>query len=209
MNWNDSEDFEEVFLEIRKQLYKDDFFELMKVENVEKFLEYLRDELSNSNDDELLSDVLMRTFKTYEEWEVGSALDELSEKGLVQMVLREDGKLAYQATEEGIQINDFIHSMSNHVGVRAEETPDNIMDIKYSADVYKVTGVDDSIKFVDHGGNFEFIVIPAGQQHDGEEFIQFYHTIFTHYNDPGPNGQYELVDEVQLYDMLNKNYNQY
>lgn len=209
MNWNDSEDFEEVFLEIRKQLYKDDFFELMKVENVEKFLEYLRDELSNSNDDELLSDVLMRTFKTYEEWEVGSALDELSEKGLVQMVLREDGKLAYQATEEGIQINDFIHSMSNHVGVRVEETPDNIMDIKYSADVYKVTGVDDSIKFVDHGGNFEFIVIPAGQQHDGEEFIQFYHTIFTHYNDPGPNGQYELVDEVQLYDMLNKNYNQY
>ena len=209
MNWNDSEDFEEVFLEIRKQLYKDDFFELMKVENVEKFLEYLRDELSNSNDDELLSDVLMRTFKTYEEWEVGSALDELSEKGLVQMVLREDGKLAYQATEEGIQINDFIHSMSNHVGVRVEETPDNIMDIKYSADVYKVTGVDDSIKFVDHGGNFEFIVIPAGKQHDGEEFIQFYHTIFTHYNDPGPNGQYELVDEVQLYDMLNKNYNQY
>lgn len=209
MNWNDSEDFEEVFLEIRKQLYKDDFFELMKVENVEKFLEYLRDELSNSNDDELLSDVLMRTFRTYEEWEVGTALDELSEKGLVQMVLREDGKLAYQATEEGIQINDFIHSMSNHVGVREEETSGNIMDIKYSTDVYKVTGVDDSIKFVDHGGNFEFIVIPAGRQHDGEEFIQFYHTIFTHYNDPGPNGQYELVDEVQLYDMLNKNYNQY
>ena len=209
MNWDNNEDFEEVFLEIRKQLYKDDFFELMKVENIEKFLEYLRDELSNSNDDELLSDVLMRAFRTYEEWEVGAALDELSEKGLVQMVLREDGKLAYQATEEGNQINDFIQSSMNHTGYREEEKSGRIMNIKYSTDVYKVTGVDDSIKFVDHGNNFEFVVIPAGKQHDGEEFIEFYHTIFTHYNDPGPNGQYELVDEVQLYDMLNKNYNQY
>ena len=151
----------------------------------------------------------MRAFRTYEEWEVGAALDELSEKGLVQMVLREDGKLAYQATEEGNQINDFIQSSMNHTGYREEEKSGRIMNIKYSTDVYKVTGVDDSIKFVDHGNNFEFVVIPAGKQHDGEEFIEFYHTIFTHYNDPGPNGQYELVDEVQLYDMLNKNYNQY
>jgi ABC-type transport system substrate-binding protein len=209
MNWNDSKDFEEVFLEIKKQLYKDDFFELMKVENVEKFLEYLRDELSNSNDDELLSDVLMRVFRTYEEWEVGAALDELSEKGLVQMVLREDGKLAYQATEDGIQINDFIHSMLNHVGVRAEQKSHKIMDIKYSEDVYKVIDLTDGMRLVDHGNNYEFMIIPAGKQHDGEEFVEFYHTIFTHYNDPGPNGQYELVDEVQLYDMLNKNYNQY
>jgi hypothetical protein len=196
MNWNDSKDFEEVFLEIRKQLYKDDFFELMKVENVEKFLEYLRDELSNSNDDELLSDVLMRVFRTYEEWEVGAALDELSEKGLVQMVLREDGKLAYQATEAGMEVNDLINFGSVQIENQKNE-------------IFKVTGVDDSIKFVDHCDNFEIVVIPAGKQHDGEEFIQFYHTIFTHYNDPGPNGQYELVDEVQLYDMLNKNYNQY
>jgi len=205
MNWNDSKDFEEVFLEIRKQLYKDDFFELMKVENVEKFLEYLRDELSNSNDDELLSDVLMRVFRTYEEWEVGVALDELSEKGLVQMVLREDGKLAYQATEVGMEVNDLINSGS----VQIENQKNEIMGVKYSNEIFKVTGVDDSIKFVDHGNNFEIVVIPAGKQHDGEEFIQFYHTIFTHYHDPGPNGQYELVDEVHLYDMLNKNYNQY
>ena len=121
------------------------------------------------------------------------------------MVVDENGRLAYEATEEGLEVNDMIQSAMNQI----EEQTNYIMDIKYSADVYKVTGVDDSIKFVDHGGNFEFIVIPAGQQHDGEEFIQFYHTIFTHYNDPGPNGQYELVDEVQLYDMLNKNYNQY
>ena len=42
MNWNDSKDFEEVFLEIRKQLYKDDFFELMKVENVEDVYNCIR-----------------------------------------------------------------------------------------------------------------------------------------------------------------------
>ena len=206
MNWNnDNKDFEEVFAEIRKQLYKDDFFELMAVNNVEKFLEYLREELADSDDSELLSDVLIRAFKLYERWETDFALDELSDKGLIQMVLREDGKLAYQATEVGMEVNDLI----NFGSVQIENQKNEIMGVKYSNEIFKVTGVDDSIKFVDHGDNFEIVVIPAGKQHDGEEFIQFYHTIFTHYNDPGPNGQYELVDEVQLYDMLNKNYNQY
>ena len=64
------------------------------------------------------------------------------------------------------------------------------------------------MRLVDHGNNYEFMIIPAGKQHDGEEFVEFYHTIFTHYHDPSPNGQYELVDEVRLYDILNNNYNQ-
>jgi hypothetical protein len=209
MNWNDSEDFEELFLEIRKQLYKDDFFHLMNIEHVEKFLEYLRDDLSNSKDDDILSDVLMKTFRTYEMWETDNALSELSDKGLVRMVLRTDGKLAYEATDDGVELNNFIESMSSHVGYREDNQTNYIMDIKYSPEIFRVTGTDDALKFIDHGDNFEFIVIPAGKQHDGEEFVEFYHTIFTHYNDPGPNGQYELVDEVQLYDMLNKNYNQY
>ena len=177
----------------------------MAVNNAEKFLEYLREELADSDDSELLSDVLMQAFKLYERWETDFALDELSDKGLIQMVLREDGKLAYEATHAGTEVNELLKFNERSV----EHDNVELMGIEYPRDTYKVTDVGDSIKFVDHGDNFEIVVIPAGRQHNGDEFVQFYHTIFTHYNDPGPNGEYELVDEVQLYDILNKNYNQY
>jgi len=204
MTWEDSNEFEETFSEIRKELYKDDFFHLMMIENVEKFLEFLKEHLISAQDDDLLSDILKLAMDDYNKYEVDLALDELSEKGLIRMVLREDGKLAYEATEQGLEVNELI----NFAGMEIEKQTNKIMDINYSSELYKVTGVDDSIRFVDHGDNFEFIVIPAGKQHDGEKFVKFYHTIFTHYNDVGPNGQYELVDEFRLFELLNTNYNQ-
>jgi len=204
MTWEDSNEFEETFSEIRKELYKDDFFHLMMIENVEKFLEFLKEHLISAQDDDLLSDILKLAMDDYNKYEVDLALDELSEKGLIRMVLREDGKLAYEATEQGLEVNELI----NFAGMEIEKQTNKIMDINYSSEIYKVTGVDDSIRFVDHGDNFEFIVIPAGKQHDGEKFVKFYHTIFTHYNDVGPNGQYELVDEFRLFELLNTNYNQ-
>jgi len=204
MTWEDSNEFEETFSEIRKELYKDDFFHLMMIENVEKFLEFLKEHLISAQDDDLLSDMLKLAMDDYNKYEVDLALDELSEKGLIRMVLREDGKLAYEATEQGLEVNELI----NFAGMEIEKQTNKIMDINYSSEIYKVTGVDDSIRFVDHGDNFEFIVIPAGKQHDGEKFVKFYHTIFTHYNDVGPNGQYELVDEFRLFELLNTNYNQ-
>jgi len=204
MTWEDSNEFEETFSEIRKELYKDDFFHLMMIENVEKFLEFLKEHLISAQDDDLLSDILKLAMDDYNKYEVDLALDELSEKGLIRMVLREDGKLAYEATEQGLEVNELI----NFAGMEIEKQTNKIMDINYSSEIYKVTGVDDSIRFVDHGDNFEFIVIPAGKQHDGEKFVKFYHTIFTHYNDPSPNGQYELVDEFRLFELLNTNYNQ-
>jgi len=204
MTWEDSNEFEETFSEIRKELYKDDFFHLMMIENVEKFLEFLKEHLISAQDDDLLSDILKLAMDDYNKYEVDLALDELSEKGLIRMLLREDGKLAYEATEQGLEVNELI----NFAGMEIEKQTNKIMDINYSSEIYKVTGVDDSIRFVDHGDNFEFIVIPAGKQHDGEKFVKFYHTIFTHYNDVGPNGQYELVDEFRLFELLNTNYNQ-
>ena len=196
-SWESEGDFEETFSEIRKQLYKDDFFELMSVENPSQFFTYLRDELSNSDDMELLSDVLMKAFKSYQRWEVDSALDDLSEKGLIQMVLNEDGHLAYVATDEGLMINNVLK----------ENNPPNklnsVMDINFSSDVYKVTNNDDVVTFCDHGGNYEIVVMPAGKQHDGEVMVQFYHTIYTDYHLDGPNGEYKLVDETELFNMLN------
>jgi len=206
MNWGSNEEFEEVFGEIRKELYKDDFFSLMMIENAEKFFEFLREHLQTAQDNDILSDILKLAMDDYNKYEIDLSIDELSDKGLIRMVVDGNGQLAYEATEAGLEVNDLINNQHTTYG---EETQTNyIMDMKYSPEIFRVTGTDDALKFIDHGDNFEFIVIPAGRQHDGEEFVEFYHTIFTHYNDPGPNGQYELVDEVQLYDMLNNNYNQ-
>lgn len=206
MNWNDNEEFEDMFGEIRKELYKDDFFSLMMIENAEKFFEFLREHLQTAQDNDILSDILKLAMDDYNKYEIDLSIDELSDKGLIRMVVDGNGQLAYEATEAGLEVNDLINNQHTTYG---EETQTNyIMDMKYSPEIFRVTGTDDALKFIDHGDNFEFIVIPAGKQHDGEEFVEFYHTIFTHYNDPGPNGQYELVDEVQLYDMLNNNYNQ-
>jgi len=205
MNWENNKEFQEVFTEIRKELYKDDFFSQMKIEDVDVFLSYLKEHLQTAQDSDILSDILRLALDDYSQHEVDVALDELSEKGLIQMVLRDDGKLAYQATEAGMEVNDLI----NFGSVQIENQKNEIMGVKYSNEIFKVTGVDDSIKFVDHGDNFEIVVIPAGKQHNGEEFIQFYHTIFTDYNEGGPNGDYKLVDEIDLFDMLNTNYNQY
>ena len=206
MNWNDNEEFEEVFGEIRKELYKDDFFSLMMIENAEKFFEFLREHLQTAQDNDILSDILKLAMDDYNKYEIDLSIDELSDKGLIRMVVDGNGQLAYEATEAGLEVNDLINNQHTTYG---EETQTNyIMDMKYSPEIFRVTGTDDALRFIDHGDNFEFIVIPAGKQHNGDEFVEFYHTIFTHYNDPGPNGQYELVDEVQLYDMLNNNYNQ-
>lgn len=208
MNQHYNEDFEDMFGEIRKELYKDDFFSLMMIEDVEKFLQYLKERLKTANDYDILSDILKLTLDDYQRDEVDMALNELSDKGLIRMVVDTNGRLAYEATDEGLVVNDMIQSAITHITYREEEQTNEIMDIKYSHDIYKVTGVDDGIKFVDHGDNYEFIVLPAGKQHDGKEMVQFYHTIHQDYHEGGPNGVYKLVDEVQLFDMLNNNYNQ-
>lgn len=208
MNQHYNEDFEDMFGEIRKELYKDDFFSLMMIEDVEKFLQYLKERLKTANDYDILSDILKLTLDDYQRDEVDMALNELSDKGLIRMVVDTNGRLAYEATDEGLVVNDMIQSAITHITYREEKQTNEIMDIKYSHDIYKVTGVDDGIKFVDHGDNYEFIVLPAGKQHDGKEMVQFYHTIHQDYHEGGPNGVYKLVDEVQLFDMLNNNYNQ-
>ena len=208
MNQHYNEDFEDMFGEIRKELYKDDFFSLMMIEDVEKFLQYLKERLKTANDYDILSDILKLTLDDYQRDEVDMALNELSDKGLIRMVVDTNGRLAYEATDEGLAVNDMIQSAITHITYREEKQTNEIMDIKYSKDIYKVTGVDDGIKFVDHGDNYEFIVLPAGKQHDGKEMVQFYHTIHQDYHEGGPNGVYKLVDEVQLFDMLNNNYNQ-
>ena len=110
MNQHYNEDFEDMFGEIRKELYKDDFFSLMMIEDVEKFLQYLKERLKTANDYDILSDILKLTLDDYQRDEVDMALNELSDKGLIRMVVDTNGRLAYEATDEGLVVNDMIQS---------------------------------------------------------------------------------------------------
>lgn len=199
-HWS-AEEFDDVFSNIRKELYKTDFFEMMRIENVEMFLHLLADELEEAGDTDLLSDILQNATVMYNNWEADKSIKSLSEKGLIRMVVNEEGRLAYEATDEGILVNEQIHGK--------EIQTNYIMDINYSHDLYRVTGIDDGIRFQDHGSNYELLVMSAGKQHDGEKMVQFYHTIFEDYHSGGPNGSYKLVDETELFEMLNTNYNQF
>ena len=196
-----AEEFNDIFSNIRKELYKTDFFSQMRIDNVEMFLAFLEDALEDADDMDLLSEILAEALRTYQVWEFDQQIDSLSKKGLVRWVVNEEGRLAYEATEEGLLVNEQLQT--NEIQI------DEIMDINYSHEVYKVTGVDDSIRFIDYGDNYEIIVMAAGKQHDGEKMVQFYHTIFQDYHSGGPNGDYKLVDEIELFEMLNTNYNQF
>ena len=195
------EEFEDIFSNIRKELYQTDFFEKMKIGNVEMFLHLLADELEDADDMDLLSDILLVATQKYQKWEVDQTIESLLDKGLLRMVVNEEGRLAYEATEEGVLVNEQLQQNQTQTNY--------IMGINYSHEVYRVTGIDDAIRFVDHGENYEFLVMSAGKQHDGEKMVQFYHTIFQDYHLGEPNGEYKLVDETELFEMLNTNYNQF
>ncbi len=107
MNWGSNEEFEEVFGEIRKELYKDDFFSLMMIENAEKFFEFLREHLQTAQDNDILSDILKLAMDDYNKYEIDLSIDELSDKGLIRMVVDGNGQLAYEATEAGLEVNDL------------------------------------------------------------------------------------------------------
>jgi hypothetical protein len=61
--------------------------------------------------------------------------------------------------------------------------------------------------YQDQGSNYGYIVIPAGKQHDGEKMVQWYHLIYEDFHWTGPNGEHKLVDEFELKEILNTNYN--
>lgn len=193
--WESNDEFDEVFLKIRRSLIEDKFFETTEIENKEVFLGYLREYLLDAQDMDMLSDFLRLALDDYRKYEVDAALNNLTEMGLLEMVVRDDGELAYRATESGKIVNNMINTND------MEELKE------FSKDIYDVSDVDGVVRFKDHGSNFELIVIPAGKQHDGDEMINFYHTIYQDYHDGGPNGEYRLVDSAELFNMLNTNYN--
>ena len=199
--WNNKEEFEEIFSDIKDALYADDFFKLTGIDDVPTYLKYLRKRLLDADEMDMLSKHLQSALMDYRKNEVTTTLDALSDKGLVRMVVRDDGKLGYELTDNGKSIGEEIarHRMGLHNDVPQEP--------KYHYDyaVFRCETLQGGFRFVDHGDNFEYIIIPAGKKHSGEEYVQYYHTIYTDYHDVGPNGEYKLIDETQLNNFLNPN----
>lgn len=54
---------------------------------------------------------------------------------------------------------------------------------------------------------FWLMVMPAGKQHNGEEMIQYFHTIIEDMEWGECNGEYLLVTEAQLEEKFNIKYN--
>lgn len=53
----------------------------------------------------------------------------------------------------------------------------------------------------------QMMVIPAGRQHNGEEMVQYFHTITEDMEEGECNGSYELLTEKELEEKFNIKYN--
>lgn len=96
INNSDNDDFDELYENVKKYMYEENFFESMNIEYEGRFLDIVKHFLMVANDNDLLSDVLIKALKIYREMEIDDAINSLSEAGLIRMVVDENGKLGYE-----------------------------------------------------------------------------------------------------------------
>tara|TARA_B100000609_G_C16764496_1_gene208690 strand:- start:2 stop:370 length:369 start_codon:yes stop_codon:yes gene_type:complete len=77
------------------------------------FGDILRYKLKNSNEFDMLSSVVVSTYRDYTRFETDMALMNLSDKGLIRMYVDENGKLGYGPTEEGVKLTTLINEERN------------------------------------------------------------------------------------------------
>jgi|TARA_R100000231_G_C5252050_1_gene143034 hypothetical protein len=77
------------------------------------FGDILRYKLKNSNEFDMLSSVVVSTYRDYTRFETDMALMNLSDKGLIRMYVDENGKLGYGPTEEGVKLATLIDEERN------------------------------------------------------------------------------------------------
>ena len=110
MSWEQNE-FQEMLTRVVLLLERENFYQKNEVDDRFKFIEILEDKLYESNDNSRLSSILLDCLEEYRAWEIGVIIDSLSQKGLIQMVITEDGRLSYQPTIEGVEISEIIKKM--------------------------------------------------------------------------------------------------
>jgi len=110
MSWEQNE-FQEMLTKVVLLLERENFYQKNEVDDRFKFIEILEDKLYESNDNSRLSSILLDCLEEYRAWEIGVIIDSLSQKGLIQMVITDDGRLSYQPTIEGVEISEIIKKM--------------------------------------------------------------------------------------------------
>lgn len=110
MSWEQNE-FQEMLTKVVLLLERENFYQKNEVDDRFKFIEILEDKLYESNDNSRLSSILLDCLEEYRAWEIGVIIDSLSQKGLIQMVITEGGRLSYQPTIEGVEISEIIKKM--------------------------------------------------------------------------------------------------
>jgi len=110
MSWEQNE-FQEMLTRVVLLLERENFYQKNEIDDRFKFIEILEDKLYESNDNSRLSSILLDCLEEYRAWEIGIIIDSLSQKGLIQMVITEDGRLSYQPTNEGVEISEIIKKM--------------------------------------------------------------------------------------------------
>ena len=75
--------------------------------------DFVRVGLRKSSSIDFLSDVILKAYKKYKQYETDDALLGLLDKGLISMYVNENGKLAYKPTEKGRDLGTLINNFKN------------------------------------------------------------------------------------------------
>jgi|TARA_B100000963_G_scaffold170068_1_gene147979 hypothetical protein len=108
MNWNKSE-LDEITKQIVEEL-KSVGFGINDWTLMEGFV---KQELEKSANMDFLSDVIIKAYKTYKQYETDDALLGLLDKELISMYVDKNGRLAYKPTKEGTDLSTLINKFKN------------------------------------------------------------------------------------------------
>ena len=88
------------------------------VEDWDTFGDILRYKLKKSGEFDMLSEVVVETFRDYTKFETDMALMNLSDKGLIRMYVDENGKLAYGPTEKGLNCPPLLMKKETKIKIK-------------------------------------------------------------------------------------------
>ena len=109
MKWN-QEELDNLVTDIISELKEVGF---SGVDDWNTFGDILKYKLKKSGEFDMLSEVVVQTYRDYTRFETDMALMNLSDKGLIRMYVDENGKLGYGPTEEGVKLTTLINEERN------------------------------------------------------------------------------------------------
>lgn len=104
MKWN-QEELDNLVTDIISELKEVGF---SGVDDWDTFGDILKYKLKKSGEFDMLSEVVVQTYRDYTRFETDMALMNLSDKGLIRMYVDENGKLGYGPTEEGVKLSTLL-----------------------------------------------------------------------------------------------------